>query len=276
MLTFAVSLMAEPVFVANFNGSGEGTGGPEDLVQLGGTGILRSNQIVTTAIESEPAMGAGSYLKVTTPDWPTVGLADAVTFTPASKEHSWAAMMDFTSGKVTMDGAFDFFVRPESTASAYGTNWFRPLDIGNPSGGNVRLVLNTIDDGRLMVSLISGQGAFTVDGIERNQVFVALEYPLTDGAVYHLGVSFATNEKSGAVTMSLFIQSGDGPMKADYANGSKEFTINPDVVATGLPSGSFSLKSGVYGPDLPTRVIDYDSFRLYDSVPDVFPGMDAH
>jgi len=270
------TIHADPIFVADFNGTGSGTGGPGDIVQRGGTGSLPVNQkVVSSAIATDPSMGSGGFLQVVTPDYQTVGLADAVSLVPSSVENSWAALYTHTSQGASLNGAFDFFVRPESVTFTSATNWFRPLDVGSPAGGGMRLVLNNLEDGRLMVSLIAGEAAFTVDGAKHKRVQVAMKYPLATGMVHHLGVTFSTDSSTGVVTMKFFAQGGGGAIDTHVAKGSQDFVINADVVSSGFPSDEFGLKSGVYGPNMPESVLDYDSFRLYDSVPDAFPAIGA-
>jgi hypothetical protein len=277
LFALPAALSATMVFEANFNGSEGGTGGGADVVQLGGTGNIPAPQAsVTASLTSEPAMGGGHYLKVTKETWAGDGQADVASFEPAAKQNSWASMMTISPSQVSLDGGFDFFFRVESVDDFHASNWFRPLDLGSSQNGNVRLVLNTLDDGRLMLSLISGSGAFTQDGVKKSQVFVVMDPYLSTGQVHHLGATFCTNPSTGVVTMSLFLQRGEGTLSAERSNGSVDFTISPEVVTIGLPSGGFSLKSGLYGPSASSSVVNYDSFRLYDSAPSVFPSIAGH
>ncbi len=277
LLAMPVVLSAAPIFEANFNGSEGGTGGAADVVQFGGTGSIPSSQASVAAfLVTEPTMGGGRYLKVTKDTWEGMGQAAVATFTPAAKQNSWASMMEISSSQVSIDGGFDFFFRIESAENFYAGNWFRPLDMGSSQDGNVRLVLNTLDDGRLMLSLISGSGAFTQDGVKKNQVFVVIDPYFSTGKLHHLGATFSTNQGTGVVTMSLFLQSGDAALSTEHASGSVNFTISPEVVTSGLPAGSFSLKSGLYGSNASSSVVNYDSFRLYDSVPSQFPSIAGH
>ena len=67
---FAVNAHAAIVFQADFNGSGSGTGGANDIVTSGGTGVelnvnpAQSNVDVVFSSANPLAPGAGGYLRL--------------------------------------------------------------------------------------------------------------------------------------------------------------------------------------------------------------------
>ena len=282
-----------PVFEADMNGSGTGTGGSGNLVALGGTGKLSTATGVTNTITGTSPISAnsGNYLNsaVTagTPSGQTVA-----TFTPAAISNSWDALTGTTTvggvSYTTLNGGFDLFVRPNTTVST-DISWFRPIDLSNISGTTgMRIILGGGSSNSFQFELKTGGNALSssVGSTETNDSFglsgglTNLGNPFTNGAIEHIGVTFSTNNLTGQITMKVFALAGSGAINTNSSTnllGMQSFYALASVVGTTpLPTGSWSMTDR-YSNTTSTSV-DYDTPRLYSTTPGSFstgPGFDA-
>lgn len=296
-LACAQASMASLIFQAGFNGSGTGTGGTADIVASGGTGALASysgspNAVNSVATTNPFATGAGGYVNSTI----AAGSSSAkniVTFTPAARANSWAAMVGatITAGGVnyvSLNGGFDMFVRP--LAGEAGFPWFRPIDFSTISGSSgARLILNGTGSGTLQLQLVTGAalgvgsapGSFTKNttiSLAGNMGSVA--NPLTLGVVAHIGVTFKT-DATGMVTMKLFGVSGAGEISTTSDTvgvggllAKQTFYASADAIGSSvLTPGAWTVSARTTGGNFVFTSIDYDGIRLYDSDPGVFAGL---
>ncbi|MEI8197883.1 MAG: hypothetical protein WCI73_18465, partial [Phycisphaerae bacterium] len=127
------------IFEADFDGSGLGTGGTDDMVKVGGHAMRVNYRIPMNTLRKDAplAVGAGGYLYST---FVRTGTEPVATFVPAMPANSFAAFYGGTvtnSGRkwVVLNGGFDIFVRlnvqdPSDTGNGRGrsSTWFNPFD----------------------------------------------------------------------------------------------------------------------------------------------------
>ncbi|MEI8195929.1 MAG: hypothetical protein WCI73_08485, partial [Phycisphaerae bacterium] len=291
--TVDVAIAAEssdPIFQADFNGTGTGVGGGGNITTSGGTSALGTTTGVTNTISSTAPFSAvgGSYLNS------SVALnasqsQNIATFTPTSAANSWSALVGSVKigsySYLTMNGGFDLFLRPNSFESG-SSSWFRPVDVGG--GGPLRLIFNgTGSNGLQLVinaasSILSTSPTFATTSTSTSSLTGSLAYltsPFTLGATEHIGFTFNTSLTTGQVTMSVYAVAGTGAIDTTATTnllGTQSFYINAaSLGANPLPTGAWTMTErsktgGNYGT---ATSIDYDTVRLYNTTPGVFNGL---
>ncbi len=270
---------------ADFNGKGlgTGTGGADDLVSVGGTGVLATPGTQGPGsnwnsgsnggyVYADPGMGGGSFLRSNVSGSFSGGPTPlAVTITPNSAANSWAALTTKPGSHWLMDGGFDFFFRNnEGNFASY------PLAFSNKAAGgwDVQLELRGGSSNFMKLSMTPPNGAAFSQSASVN---------LTQGQIYHIGVTFNTNPSTGMVTVRYFVRQGTGAIdttSSTHQIGS-DFTFNPNetYVSTTFPSGAFNFgenpalgASNLGGAGM-NRQNDFDKFSLWSADPSVFPSL---
>lgn len=272
-LQFQVTNAGTPsgaIFKADFNGSGTGTGGANDIVSFGGTGTKYQYTTATTTVSSSPTLGQGNFLKVEVGANPSNGYLGGVNLTPASRANSWAAMNTVSGGVATLHGAADFFFREDATVAG-GLDIF---DIGSETNGGIRLILQQNQTGTRL-RLYNGDNGFltgsTYATADQNAIIDAAFTPVA-GTTYHLGFTLYTDPETGISEMRMFRRADTGAIDltstADLV-GKLTFKINGDIITTGLSADAFAFNLGgnSYNQDAAGRQIDGDALSLYDTVP---------
>lgn len=285
LLALAAHMNAAPIFVADFNGTGGGTGGVSDIVTSGGTGTLIQYTTAITTVPSSPTMGQGNFINVadfgngiTTP---TNGNLGAAIMTPTSAANSFQAMNTVSGGAVSLHGAVDFFLRNDIIAGNVGTL----IDVGSQNGGGIRLIIqqNNTSNG-LRFRLFSGgagtEGFLTGPTYTTADSNAIVDAPFTPtvGATYHFGFTMITDGGTGVSTLNVFSRIDtlaiDTSSTADRI-GTLNFKVNGTNVTSGLAAGTFFFNVG--GGASPTngagRAVSADALRLYDSVPAEFAAI---
>ena len=245
----------------------------------------------TSSIQAENVFtnGSGSYLNATASAGS--GTITVATYIPASSSNSWAALLGVPINiggihYLNLNGAFEVFVRPKYTES--GAAWFRPVDV--VYGGPLRIIFNGSSSGKLQLEVVtsatalgSAPGAFTaVNTWALADTIASIPNPFTTGAVTHLGVTFKTDSASGQITMKVFGAAGTGAM--DTTSGTvgvgnllakQSFYANADTIGPNpLPTGAWSMTARPAGATFAAATsVDYDTVRLYNSVPETFPAV---
>jgi hypothetical protein len=279
--------VSAPVFEADFNGSGNGTGGSGNLVALGGTGALGTTTGVTnTVIGTSPfSANSGNYVHSAVASG-SASNQTVATFTPTSAATSWDAITGTTTvgttTYTTLNGGFDLLVRPDSTASG-DTSWFRPIDISNISGTTgMRIILTGNSGAQLQLQVLtasgtdglgSSAGSFTTNNsFALSGGLTDMSNPFVNGSITHIAVTFSTNNLTGQITMSVFAVSGTGAIDtASTANllGSQSFYASASVIgATPLPTGAWSMTDRYSNAQ--ATAIDYDTPRIFNFLPTTF------
>ena len=294
------------IFEADFNGPGGGTGGTNDLVTVGGSGVLNVDGSGSTGtVLDTNLLGAngGSYLNTVIPN----GWSDSdspVTFNFASDTNSWIAWQGLNiiaggTNYTQLHGAYDLFVRPDVFAMDTppgDSGWFRPVDGAswNSGGaGSIRVILQGQGDGdaglRLLIISENSGGFLNYSNINGSSYSPnRLELDGGDiltagpGQVYHTGFTFDTDTNSGVITAKLFFQQGAGAIDTSDATGvpvaSATFQLNADVVGSvAFVNAPYNFNVSGYtdanGSDGAT--FDVDSVRLYDQAPNSFRALGA-
>ena len=289
--TFAAlpNLQAGLILQADFNGTGTGTGGVNDLVTSGGTGALNSYNGAVTSVPSAPTLGQGSFLNVNgTAIGTNNGNLGGVTITPASSANSFAALNTVSSGTVKLHGAVDFFFRPDAIA---GGN-FNIIDVGGPSsGGRIRLILTLSPtmtrfnlssggagtEGFLTGTSSSGTSSYTTPTAGLFADATGTNGALVAGTTYHYGFTLST-DAGDVSTMSLYRRSDtlaiDTTSIVDRV-ATQNFKINGANVTVGLTGGNFDFNLGgnSNSADAKGRINSGDKLSLYDAVPTSFSSI---
>jgi len=268
----------ETVLQADFNGSGSGTGGQNDIVTLGGTATLvdAGNYSDASVLDALPfrTLGmnsSGGYLNVLTTNNVVTGIYGRTTITPASPASSLNSMTVFTNGHVMLRGGLDFFFRNERDIEQSAE--FRPIDTDNRGNDGLRLVLYNSYATKLRLEIISsGNGLY--EGGEGGALKSSFAYDIpahiASHTIYHVGISFDSTD-DGTVTASVWLKEGTGPinLRQDFPIGSLTFGINEAVVTDGFTSGSFNFGKLSMQGEIPSTQ-DYDCLRIYNDTPVVF------
>jgi len=295
------------IFQADFNGSGEGTGGASDMVTLGGTGkiVADGTNLVSFITNTNPfTPGSGNYLEVQRLTANGGGMYSPALFTFASDSNSWVAwqgddVLDANQNyDISLHGAFDVFFRVNSSNSTNDTSSFRTLEQYSWSdGGNgLALVLSGQTGGWLILQIANAgfqnqttpaianftgsSGAASYDAqYDTINMYANSQSPLTNGQVYHLAFSLDT-DSNALTTAKLYLCPGTGAL---------------DPVLNLVQSATFNLLSSnlLNWASLPTRtaftnqpfnfgvgwaadgpfVTDYASPRLYNRAPPTFTAL---
>ncbi len=259
----------------------------------GATRALPSNGYSTIDTGDPFTPSSAAYLESAIPvGTPAGGQYSVVTYTPTAPANSWSSLVgSVTVGGVsykTLNGAFDVFV--SVNASESGSAWFHPVDVDGRSGtSGMRLVFaGTGGTGALGLEVQTGSptGLGTAPGTFTANNTYSLSSPINNvpnpfvaDPVMHLGIAFATNPASGQVTMKVFGVPGTGPIdtttSADLLKSQSFYISGSAVGATALPSGAWSMWARPYNGSSFTTLddVDYDTLRLYQTVPAAFPGL---
>lgn len=212
---------------------------------------------------------------------------------------------------VNLRGAFDCFFRKNSnTGGSYGT-LMRPIDLtartswGTPAlGTNFLQVLLTGNGNNYAPTLtvaapaaLTNQDGSTINFItnmvsggfpgtgtsftpsQRTILVFTAQDAMTNGTIYHLGIAFET-DTNGVITFTTYRRVGTGPIdtKADV-QGRVQFRLNADTYGPISDPGSNAFLFAQYclnpmsfsaGSSFD---MDYDTVRIYDSIPKVFEGL---
>ncbi|HYG24314.1 MAG TPA: hypothetical protein VEH04_16160 [Verrucomicrobiae bacterium] len=275
------------IFQADYNGPGNGTGGTNNVVTLGGGATLGANTVNGTNYLSDAnpfAPGSGKYQEVIF-NGTGVNYNWVNPFTPVSVAQSWNAMIGAPlvfNGRtnLNLNGAMDIFVRPVSLTSPTDISGFR-FDLGFSEP--MRIILNGNNAGFLQFLLQArnptanafgttpdSYTASSTQGLENG--LAAMDNPFTAGEVTHVGLTFNTDTNTGLITVKVFAAPGTGPIDTTseeallgtqmfYADGSK-------LIKTQL---NWPLLAAVPAP----AVWNYDSVRLYRRDPGTFAGLSS-
>jgi hypothetical protein len=236
LLLASATANADVVFQADFKGTGGGTGGANDLVTVGGTGVIHSDQTntITYCTNANPFTPSGdNYLQVQKISGG--GPWDPVDFTFASATNCWPAWQGEdilgTDGNydIALNGAYDIFFRVDSSSSINDMSSFRTIQQYSWSDGDngLGLVLNGQTGGYIILQIrnagfqlgITPQAFANFTSSGNNLQYYA-QYdeidayynpgvPLTNGLPYHLAFSLDT-DTNGLTTLGLYLKEGTG------------------------------------------------------------------
>ncbi|WP_269522745.1 hypothetical protein [Coraliomargarita parva] len=262
-LTQAAS--ANVVFQADFNGTGSGTGGASDIATLGGTG-----SIYDTASDDDIVSSISDGKLTVTDGAAKVGRKVGVTLNPTSIDNGFNSWFEDTSdslGYDSVNGALDFFFQSTETELT-GTS-IRPIDVRLGQNDQLRLILTTNTPS-------SGTGPFAVQILDYSSGsgvnIGGASYNFSDyqaNTLYHVAVTLETGV-DGLITTNIYITEGNTTISsAAIADGSETTSASFNSTGTTL-NNSFTF--GTHDIDV-ARVVEFDSFRLYDSIPTEFSAI---
>ena len=264
------------VFQADFNGTGSRTGGANDMVSFGGTGVLnnentkQSNAVASLSSESPLITGGGPYLTLKDQGSSTRSRVTGVVFTPASAANSFDAWYADTSGTLGHDklkGGFDFLFRTDSRA-ALDTNTYRFFDAnGGPSA--YRFTLSSLTDKFTLVLTEANIGIARA---------TSSAVKLKANTTYRIAGTVDTDPR-GYVTVNLYLAE-DGTAIETNSNAHRIATATSRSVldAGNSISGSFNSVAGInfgliQNSTDDVKTFDLDSFRIYDATPATFSSL---
>jgi len=256
LLLASATANASVIFQADFNGTNGGTGGPNDLVTLGGTGAIVADgvNVVAFVTNANPfAPGAGNYLETQKLTTSGGGEYSPVLFTFASNSNSWAAwqgddILDSSANyDINLHGASDVFFRVVSNPDGSGTNdmfCIRTFDQFSWSDGGygMQMVLNGEDSGNMTFQFANaGFNGTTAPAITNfnssgGNISYSAAYDtilmqffcdgneLTNGLVYHCAFSLDT-DSNGLTTATVYLAQGTGALGPSDIQGWATFNI---------------------------------------------------
>ncbi len=254
LVALTQTVVADLVFQADFDDSSK-------MVTLGGTGslydVVSSDDISSSIVDGKLVITDGA-LEGTR----RVGAI----FSPSSTEHSpnaWFRDSSDRLGHDTVHGAFDFFF--ESTE--YGPlshNSIRAIDVRFGQDDQIRIVFTSNDGGALAVEFLEYTG-------EGGRLIGSLSYEFYEyqpNTVYHIAVTFETR-KEGLVTGKLYVAEGNNAIKTSGYPSDSFMTDRPFNTTGTARNSTFEFAASDQAID---RVVKYDQFRLYNSIPSEFPA----
>jgi len=263
------------IFQADFNGASSGTGGSNDIVTFGGTGVLSANIAnVTGAITNANPLGsAGSNYLSATYTLGNASTAYPAQFTFASAANSFMAFQgsDIINGNggtnTQLHGAFDVFMRLDNTNGSVAPtypSWFRPLDQFSTAngGGTLKLIFLGTDDGSL-----AGNGTISLQIFRASTVSnTFLNVTNLQGAVTLNGVSSANANFYNPTNSGGPLKIAAGPNFMMAGTGvvyHTAFTLKTDT-NSGLITANLYLQTGTNAIDTTTSaaLIASTVFRL--------------
>lgn len=267
------------VLQADFNGTGGGTGGADNIVTLGGTGALvdpgtYSDAVVTDAKPfREYSKG---YLSVLTTNNTYNIMYGRAAITPASPANSLAAINVVTNNQRCLRGGFDFFFRADKNINNAAASEFRPIDCDNRSAGGLRLALYSYTPNTQMaleiLAPVGSLGLFSggEGGTPATSFIYGFGGQLFSNTIYHVGVSFSSDD-AGNVTAATWLKEGAGAidLRRDMPAGAVTFGINEAVVTNGLSAGVVDFGKLRQVGDVPSTQ-EFDTFRIYRDTPLIF------
>ena len=284
LLIDSSSARAALVFEAGFNGSGGGTGGVSDVVNLGGTGVIYVPPPTSTATggvqSTAPTLGGGSYLHTAVPaDSGGGGSGVIANFTPTADASSWAAMATKPGSQLLLNGAFDTFFRINQGTLA--DNTFKPFDFGSASASQVRFQLGNLNPGGALRLYITGTTNWYVAGstagsshglavANATQIYYDFTVPtITLGTINHVALTLSSNSTTGLATVNLYTRADNQAINySTDGRGYLTFNIDESVM-----TGSTFFKTGAWSFGDQSRQsgaaksVDMDMVRLYNAVP---------
>ena len=275
-----LAVFDRPIFEADFNASGTGTGGAGNMVTTGGSGVLVNNATISNSVIGTTPFVASSGNYLNTAATSTSGSSiNMVTFTPTNTASSWGAFSQGTvnsGSNVNLNGAFDMFIRPNS-ADTTSQFWFRPVDVANGSTG-LRIILNGAlysSNASMQLLIIGPTASIGTDGITygTTQVSTTPAYKLTNGTIHHIAFSLST-DSTGKVTGKLFGAQGVGPIDTSSSAallGTMTFYVKAAVVTASpaFSSGAWTM----YNRETTASNYDCDTVRMFSAVPGTFSGL---
>ncbi len=258
--TASATTFTSYIFFADFDGSGNGTGGTTNFVEYGGTGAYASGSAGNTmSIESSPAM-EGNFLRS---DVTASSATRKVLFTPASAANSWEALSTKPGSHWLLNGGFSFFWRSNSSSINH-----RPLDFSNRNTGGWRFALQ-LTQSQMKLSLTPPAGA---PGTSEWNTSSATTF--SKDQIYHIGVTMNTDPSTGVVTVRYFKKAGTGAIDTTSATDRiAQGTFQPDEAYVTLPFINGAFEFGGIFADGYAKQNDMDSFRIWAADPSSFPEL---
>ena len=273
---------AELVFQADFNGEGGLTGGPRDIVTVGGTATLHDRDFADAQVVTGDDIGdgGGGFLRVVRSPGTSSGVA-AVRFTAGSG--NWADSWYTNDGSNDqLHGALDFFYRQSTDLHAAST--FR-YDLGGFTGDGatqglrIRVESGVSNDGTktMVLDVDQRDGEATTNHLGEVSGTVAL----TADTLYHMAL-VTTPVGTNETNFSFYLKEGNTAIRPgdDTPLMSLTLQIDPDgtlestflqpatLRRLGLNAGVFNSLYEGEDPLEESMYFEYDQFRIYQGVPD--------
>ena len=243
------------IFQTDFSGV-NGTGNTNVTGTVGGTATLIGTAQASIDTAAPMANGAGGYLEIAEPGTAITSGVDITGSASSNPFNSWIGTPVSVSGTdyVNLNGAFDFFFRTNLSSSSWNTGKSYILNMGGNSP-DLSLALYTNNGG---IKIQIGSSSTGNIGV-------------TAGNVYHIAGTVSTDPATGGITLDLYEALGD---TAISSTGSPSVTKSLGTFLATTYTGNFGNGPILFGAHNygSTNVMnnDFDSLRIYDSVPATF------
>lgn len=266
------------VLECNFDSASGTTNASPIQGVVGGSAELKSSSPGTSVVANAAPLGFGGYLDAYLPV-AAGSNAQGARLLPASPANSFAALFSTNpaSGQRQLEGGFDFLFRSDSNIDT--GEELRFLDHDNRSNSGLRMVLaghGVGSSGDMILEVIGPANAFGA-GVANASRTADAGFQILANRVYHLGVTFTTDDTTGLTTAKLFGVEGFNRINtsaltlADGFLGSFTFNMDESIVTAGFTSDPFYV--GILRGSGVDKRQAFDAFRLYNSVPEFFAGV---
>jgi hypothetical protein len=307
LLLTAAGANAGVIFQADFNGPGAGTGGADNMVTLGGTGIVQADgtNTICSFTDANPFVpGGGNYLEVN--HLGGGGPFAPVLFTFDSAANTWPAWQGTnitdTNGNadITLNGAYDVFFRVDSSSSTNDMSAIRTIQqyVWSDGGNGLSVVLNGQTGGYMILQIqnaafnlgvtpqaitnfTSSSGSIAYDpNYDAINMYFNSSTPLTNGLPYHLAFTMNTDTNSGLVTVGIYLKQGTGAIdsKLDQVGWASFNLLATNLTdwAGNLTDICFTNQPWNFAADWAADgafVADYAQTRIFNSAPGSFTAL---
>ena len=261
------------IYQVTFSGAAGSSNGDAIYGVTGGTATIRDNGTGTAEVVTPPPdFLTGGYLRTFYPNGASAPYGALIT--PASPANALAALFstDPTSGQRQLEGGLDFFFQNDTDLDR--GEELRFLDNDNRSNNGLRIVVQGGSSlGDLYVEVIGNANAFG-DGTTNKVTRATSAFQIPADTLYHLGVTFSTDDTTGETTVRLFGLEGNQTLDTSATTltegflGSLSFNLNEAVVTNGFISGAYDI--GALRNSGADKLQYFDHYRLYDAVPAAF------
>lgn len=264
------------VFQANFDGfvdsNGSGTANQGESI----TGIVGGSATIvgtSTTVTSASPLFLGGYLSSFSGD-----ANQGAFIVPSSPANSLGVLVQKASGQTVLKGGMDIFIR--SGVPVTSSDPAYQILVLAPNGGpdNLELLMNN-QNGTAFRVAITNRAAISAGGLV---LAAPPSFVIEANKVYHFGVIYENDGAAGNSTGYLFGIQGNGPIDTTNRTASNpaflgSATVNfTNTTSSGVEPGGLTFSGFSFGR-LNSRsdndLQEWDSFRIYDTAPTLFPGI---
>lgn len=257
LITLTQTASAEIVLQADFNGTQDGTGGPNDIVTFGGTGQLYDSN------PSDDLRASVNGILTLTDGPEKTNNSAGVRIQPDSGSNGFNSMYKAGDSYDQLNGAVDFFFT--SSGAEVQAASFRPLDLRFGPDNQIRFIITTNTGGSWALQLVADKQNLAA-------TLGTKDFEYKPDTLYHLAATLETNS-NGYINAKLYIVEGNTHIyttDTPAAKASSRFKIQLNATGQSLDNPAFEF--GTRNDSIP-KALSMDQFRIYDAVPDQFTNL---